>query len=329
MTVGFFMPLPLAVMIPFMAGQSFAMGEAFGKGFQYGKRLISSMTNEQFNAMSAKDHFEETTADISAMIPAMKAQMNNFSTLQTDIIKTLIEQLKDAGITISEAVTDLAKDTFEEGPPGGTDLAQTSLDQLRNLVGLPPIYSKLVAPSGIAALIKFWQDANLISALKLAANPTLWIANEIMKIFNQAPSGSNVNTIFNWIQSNLPDTFIGPPAPDNIQPPPPVGEENTLILDDAGNVIGTNDTRIPTGTAGTTRAPDSIITQFNKFNQETISIDFLIAQERAGSQDLTKIKAWLSELNRVWQLMLALWQNYDLVGKVNDSNYRYGVPLVS
>ncbi len=95
------MPLPLAVMIPFMAGQSFAMGEAFGKCFQYGKRKISSMTNEEFNALSAADHFSETTADISEMIPSMKSQMNNFSTLQTDIIKTLIEQLKDAGITIS------------------------------------------------------------------------------------------------------------------------------------------------------------------------------------------------------------------------------------
>lgn len=91
--LGLFAPLPLAVMIPFMAGQSFAMGEAFGKGFQYGKRRISSMTNEKFNAMTASDHFSETTADIKAMIPAMSSTMETFHTLQTDIILKMIDYI--------------------------------------------------------------------------------------------------------------------------------------------------------------------------------------------------------------------------------------------
>ncbi len=91
--LGLFAPLPLAVMIPFMAGQSFAMGEAFGKGFQYGKRRISSMTNEKFNSMSAKDHFDETTADITAMIPTMSRAIDKFHTLQTDIILKMIDYI--------------------------------------------------------------------------------------------------------------------------------------------------------------------------------------------------------------------------------------------
>ena len=91
--MGLFAPLPLAVMIPFMAGQSFAMGEAFGKGFQYGKRKISSMTNEQFNATSGPQQFAETTADITAMIPTMNKSMESFHTLQTNIILKMIDYI--------------------------------------------------------------------------------------------------------------------------------------------------------------------------------------------------------------------------------------------
>ncbi len=91
--LGLFAPLPLAVMIPFMAGQSFAMGEAFGKGFQYGKRKVSSMTNEEFNASSGPQMFAETTADITQMIPTMSNAMEKFHTLQTDIILKMIDYI--------------------------------------------------------------------------------------------------------------------------------------------------------------------------------------------------------------------------------------------
>ncbi len=91
--IGLFAPLPLAVMIPFMAGQSFAMGEAFGKGFQFGKRKISSMSNEDFNKLTGPQAFAETTADITKMIPSMSTAMQNFHLLQTDIIKQMISYI--------------------------------------------------------------------------------------------------------------------------------------------------------------------------------------------------------------------------------------------
>ncbi len=76
-----------------MAGQSFAMGEAFGKGFQFGKRKISSMTNEDFNKLSGPQAFAETTADIIKMIPTMSNAMEKFHTLQTDIILKMIDYI--------------------------------------------------------------------------------------------------------------------------------------------------------------------------------------------------------------------------------------------
>ncbi len=271
MTVGFFMPLPLAVMIPFMAGQSFAMGEAFGKGFQYGKRKISSMTNEQFNAMSAKDHFSETTADISAMIPSMKSQMNNFSTLQTDIIKTLIEQLKDAGITIGEAVAELGQDIFKEGPPGGTKIAQQSLDQLRSIVGLPPLYSKLVSPAGIAALFSFWDKAGKSSALKATLNPVNWVWNELKNIFNQTPPPSVVTQVV----GSAPK-FIGPifqkqdKDTSGIQPDIRIEEQlKNKIVADSTTDIGTR-----------RKAGQSQIREFNLLNRQiTLAITAFKAEK--------------------------------------------------
>ncbi len=89
--IGFFAPLPLAIMIPFMAAQSFAMGQAFGTSFQYGKRKISSMTNEQFNALSATDIHSDLQADVRAMIPSMNQSFERMQQFQIDIIKSMLD----------------------------------------------------------------------------------------------------------------------------------------------------------------------------------------------------------------------------------------------
>ncbi len=92
--IGFFAPLPLAIMIPFMAAQSFAMGHAFGTSFQYGKRKISSLTNEQFNALSATDLHGQLQADIRAMIPSMNQSFNTMEKFQIDIIQSMLDTIR-------------------------------------------------------------------------------------------------------------------------------------------------------------------------------------------------------------------------------------------
>jgi len=312
------MPLPLAVMIPFMAGQSFAMGEAFGKGFQYGKRRISAMTNEQFNAMSARDHFEETTADISEMIPSMKAQMNNFSTLQTDIIKTLIEQLKDAGITIAEAVGTTATDTFVEGPPGGTDLAQDTLDQLRNIVGLPPLYSKLVSPAGINALINFWKH----SPKGLSPGN---LAQFLIDTFNLRPATSSINWIISQMEPPTNNNLVGPPPPPGGVVPPDTQPDNTIVVNADGSITN-KDVREAIGKAGTLRAPSSVITQFNKWNAQIRASETFIKSLRIGDERIKLHKGYIVIFNGN---MLTYWKKYDLVGKVNTQYYSGPNQLVS
>ncbi len=91
MGIGFFAPLPLAMMLPFMAGQSLIMGESFGKGFQYGKRKISSMSNEEFNAMNADDLGRELSTDYSAIIPHLEQSVRASADFQRMIIEELIK----------------------------------------------------------------------------------------------------------------------------------------------------------------------------------------------------------------------------------------------
>ncbi len=155
MTIGFFAPLPLALMIPFMAAQSFAMGEAFGKGFQFGKRRVSSMTNEEFNSKSAVNHFEETTADINAMIPAMKSQMATFALLQSDIIKEMIGYIRQlpadivSGLTGSD--TSPSGDTFNQftGTPTPTPVETSAGSGVFMRPGIPAFITPFVGPSGM------------------------------------------------------------------------------------------------------------------------------------------------------------------------------------
>ncbi len=87
--IGFFAPFPLALMVPFMAGQSLAMGEAFGKGFQYGKRKISSMSNEEFNKLDFRELSESLATDYRVMIPSLTKSIENSQVLQQSVFKAL------------------------------------------------------------------------------------------------------------------------------------------------------------------------------------------------------------------------------------------------
>ncbi len=93
--IGFFAPFPLALMVPFMAGQSLAMGEAFGKGFQYGKRKISSMSNEEFNALNFQQLAESIHTDYKMMIPSLEQSIKASDRLQDAVFKALADVIKD------------------------------------------------------------------------------------------------------------------------------------------------------------------------------------------------------------------------------------------
>ncbi len=270
-------------MVPFMAGQSFAMGEAFGKGFQYGKRRVSSMTNAEFNASSAEKMFGETTADITKMIPAMKNAMSQFSTLQTDIILEMVKYIAQLPKEVIPEIAPVIGGALGDLP---NVLFDTILKQLGILNPLPQAEARLSQPDIKAKYV----------ALKLAINSKK--SSEFIKSLTWGLhlALKNVST----------STGIGPNVPPGVTPAPP-SPSNTLILDDAGNVVSTGDTRIP---AKKPRAPSSVCISIRKTFEEQRALKVLMDfwQKKGSSSNVAHFRT-LS--NQVGARRTVLQQKYD------------------
>jgi len=89
------MPLPLAMMIPFMGIQSAVMAKQFGENFQYGKRRISAMSNDEFNKLTPKMIQDNANAELKAMIPSMQASITDMRQFQEFMIKEMIATIGD------------------------------------------------------------------------------------------------------------------------------------------------------------------------------------------------------------------------------------------
>ncbi len=92
--IGFFMPLPLAMMIPFMGMQSAVMMKQAGENWQYGKRKQSSLTNEEFNKQTQVTIFESNQREIRQMIPTMEQSIKDMRGFQDFIIVEMIELMR-------------------------------------------------------------------------------------------------------------------------------------------------------------------------------------------------------------------------------------------
>ncbi len=116
-----FMPIPLAIMPPFMAYQSLVMGDAFGRAFQFGKRKISAMSNEEFNALTISKMFEQISNEYTRMIPTVEKSMSASLELQVTIVKELLKTLPAIGQMLNEL---------------GINATGKTLDELAHLIGL-------------------------------------------------------------------------------------------------------------------------------------------------------------------------------------------------
>ncbi len=94
-----------------MGAQSLVIGKMFGEGFQYGKRRISAMSNEEFNKLTFADMMSNARMDIKAAIPSMKASMSDMDDMVVLIIdmfvgylKTVIEKSPEIAVEVGGAV---------------------------------------------------------------------------------------------------------------------------------------------------------------------------------------------------------------------------------
>ncbi len=103
------MPLPLAMMIPFMGIQSAVMAKQFGENFQYGKRRISAMSNDEFNKLTPKMIQDNANAELKAMIPSMQDSITDMRQFQEFMIKEMVQtigELLKSGLGFLIGVTD-------------------------------------------------------------------------------------------------------------------------------------------------------------------------------------------------------------------------------
>ncbi len=122
-----FMPLPLAIMIPFMGIQSGVMAQQFGMNFQYGKRKISAMSNEEFNKLTPQQMQVDFSNQITGMIPTFEKSLQEMRPFQRMIFIEMIAAFKEAvqlgldiagaGLGINTSLPSIPKEKFAP-PPG-------------------------------------------------------------------------------------------------------------------------------------------------------------------------------------------------------------------
>ncbi len=94
--IGFFAPLPIPLMIPFMMIQSLAIGAGFGVGYQGSRRKISAMSNDEFNAMTPTD-FAKLTLQYTEIAPEVFRQgMEHVREINAMMISEMLRLLNDA-----------------------------------------------------------------------------------------------------------------------------------------------------------------------------------------------------------------------------------------
>ncbi len=250
-----------------MASQSLAMGEAFGKGFQFGKRKISAMTNEEFNLLTAKQMHIETTAEIAAMIPNMKQSMDNFATLQPKIINDLLNYAEVIGKELIEFGTEKIQETAETA---------ANFDYLRSftdwIMGQGTANEQatlaLLQKAGLTAEARISQDAK--SKQLIESQLALKAQQEINKINNQLTLAKREAAIMKQKADAILNTNKQGPT---VTPRPPAQAPNTYTVDKYG-VITNKDTR--STEIRKIRAPRSIETQWKKLAQQRKIYDDLI-----------------------------------------------------
>ncbi len=117
-----FTAIPNPQMLAFMPIQSYLMMYFAGSGWQYGKRKISAMSNEQFNKLTPEQLLQQHTLELKNMIPTLERSLNDV----TPLVRILIEQYGDF---IKEALNAVPHALEHAGIPILTGQAKTDYDK--------------------------------------------------------------------------------------------------------------------------------------------------------------------------------------------------------
>ncbi len=121
-----FTAIPNPQMLAFMPIQSYLMMYFAGSGWQYGKRKISAMTNEQFNKLTPEELLKQHSIELKNMLPTLDKTLDDV----TPLIKTLVEQYGDFVREAIKAIPDAIGNIFQ-GTAGNVQNSQFGVTQVR------------------------------------------------------------------------------------------------------------------------------------------------------------------------------------------------------
>jgi len=112
-----------------MGAQSLVIGKMFGEGFQYGKRKISAMPNEEFNKLTFEAMMSNARDEMQASIPTMIQAMQDMKPMVTAVVHEFTNYLslvleaapEEAEQVISSAAHALAPHDKPQIPSGHTE----------------------------------------------------------------------------------------------------------------------------------------------------------------------------------------------------------------
>ncbi len=110
-----FNPIPVGIMISFMKAQTAWMMYAGGYNWQFGKRTVDSMSNEEFN--KRKDNYELVIIDqhriFKLMVSAMEREIREISHVQKDLIDKMVDLEREKIKVLPELIAQIPTSFFE------------------------------------------------------------------------------------------------------------------------------------------------------------------------------------------------------------------------
>ncbi len=146
-----FLPVPLPMMIPFMGAQSLVIGKMFGEGFQYGKRKISAMPNEEFNKLTFEGMMSNARKEMIASIPTMQAALKDMTPLVSTIIQEFTAYLSEVIKAVPESADTIVNQVAHQLFPHG-ETTQNSTEFQNFMAAIqnqfPSLPSAFATPQG-------------------------------------------------------------------------------------------------------------------------------------------------------------------------------------
>ncbi len=114
-----FTAIPNPQMPAFLGAQSFIMMYQAGEGWQYGKRRISALSNEEFNKLDVKQLMERQAMELKGALPIIERSMNNMTRMVPMIIEQYGDFIREAIKAMPEAIGNIFS---QSGSQGGSDI---------------------------------------------------------------------------------------------------------------------------------------------------------------------------------------------------------------